>query len=88
MPQPEHAMLPHLVDLESGFEPDAHRAYEPRDLVRYALAGSDYWAELALRWLEQGVSAAGLEDALLALEAEPRRPQTLRHRARRVRQSA
>lgn len=53
-------MLPHLVDLESWFESDAPRDYEPDQLVEYALAGSDYWADLALGWVEQGVWGDGV----------------------------
>jgi len=81
-------MLPHLIDLESQFDPRALHDYDPVELVRYALGTTDYWADLALRWLEQGVPARGLEHDLLALEAQTSRPQSLRHRAKRLRKSA
>lgn len=84
---PEHPMLRHLPDLESWFEPEAPREYDAAELVRYALGGSDYWADLALGWMEQGVHGEGLLPALLLLEGQERRPQSLRDRARRVRQS-
>ena len=80
-------MLRHLPDLESWFEPEAPRDYDPVELVRYALGGSDYWADLALGWMEQGVRGEGLVQALLLLEGQEHRPQSLRHRARLVRQS-
>jgi hypothetical protein len=81
-------MLPHLIDLESQFESDALRDYDPVELVRYALGTTDYWVDLALGWLEQGVPAQGLEHGLLALEAQTSRPQALRHRAKRLRKTA
>jgi hypothetical protein len=81
-------MLPHLIDLEFQFDPNALRDYDPVELVRYALGTTDYWADLALGWLEQGVPARGLEHDLLALEAQTGRPQSLRHRAKRLRKTA
>ena len=81
-------MLPHLVDLETEFDPTIRREYDPVELVRYALGTSDYWAELALGWLEQGLPVRGLTQDLLALEEQTARPQSLRHRARRVRKTA
>jgi hypothetical protein len=80
-------MLPRLVDLEERFEPDNPRDYDPAMLVEYALAGSDYWANLAVGWVEQGVRGDGLEHALIDLENQKIRPQALRHRARRVRKT-
>lgn len=85
MPSPEHRLLPHLVDLESRFDVNAFRPYDPVELVRYALGAPDYWADLALRWLEQGVPARQLVDELSALEGQAHRAQSLRHRARRLR---
>jgi hypothetical protein len=81
-------MLPYLVELELQFDPKADREYDPVDLLRYALGTSDYWADLAVGWLEQGVPAADLHPELLVLESERSRPQSLRHRARRVRKTA
>jgi hypothetical protein len=54
---PEHPMLPYLVDLDSRFEAAGPRDYDPVELVRYALSASDYWADLGIRWLEEGVPA-------------------------------
>lgn len=81
-------MLPYLVDLEHRFDFNAFRPYDPVELIRYALGTSDYWADLALRWLEEGVPAARLVDELLSFEAQAGRPQALRHRARHLRQNA
>jgi hypothetical protein len=81
-------MLPHLVALEARFDFIAFRPYDPVELVRYALGASDYWADLALWWLEEGVPAKQLLDELSALEADAERPQSLRHRARRLRERA
>jgi hypothetical protein len=88
VPVPEHPMLPHLVDLESHFDVNAFRPYNPVELVRYALGASDYWAGLALGWLEDGVPAGQLVDELSTFEAQAYRPQPLRHRARRLRKRA
>src|SRR5690606_30920980 len=87
MPGAEHPMLQHLVDLEADYDPARLRTYDARELIRYALSTSDYWARLALCWLDQGTPAGGLEDALLELESEPQRPQALRHHARRLRKA-
>ncbi len=87
VPSPEHPMLPYLVDLETPFDADARRGYEPADLIRYALGSSDYWAELALDLLDQGAPRDGLREALSTLEEQSRRPQSLRHHARRVRKA-
>lgn len=83
-PEPQHAMLPYLVDLESPFDPETPREYAPAELVRFALTLGNYWAGLALTWLQQGVSAAGLLDELRAFESETHRPQAQRHQARRL----
>lgn len=80
-------MLPYLVDLELKFDPKAHREYDPVELVRYALGAPDYWAELAVGWLEQGLPAADLRRELVAVEASRNRPQSLRHRTRQLRKS-
>jgi len=81
-------MLPYLVELESRFDVNAFRPYEPVELVRYALGASDYWADLALGWLEDGVPSRPLIDELKAFEARADRSQALRHRARHLRKSA
>jgi hypothetical protein len=83
-------MLPYLVDLESPFDPRVEREYDPVDLVKFALSwpGVDYWPDLALSWLEQGVPIIRLCEELGALEGESHRPQAQRHRARRLRKAA
>lgn len=88
-PCPEHPMLPYLVDLELAYDPNAHRDYDPVELVRLALAiPTDYWPGLALGWLDQGVPATTLIEELGVFERERRRPQTQRQRARRLREAA
>lgn len=52
-------MLPHLVDLESWFEPDAPPDYDLAELVQYAVTGSDYWPSNALGRVERGVGGDG-----------------------------
>ncbi|MCA0307155.1 MAG: hypothetical protein LCH87_07290 [Actinobacteria bacterium] len=86
MTTPSHPMLPFLVDLESAYNPDAERQYDPKDLVAFALSwpGSDYWPGLALGWLEQGVPYSALRDQVSAIEGDRHRSQALRHRARRL----
>ena len=88
MPNPEHPMLPYLVHLESRFDVIAFHPYDPVELVRYALGASDYWADLALGWLEEGVPSRSLRDELATLEGESDRPQALRDRARQARKRA
>lgn len=78
-------MVPLLIDLESTYDSTNARSYDPRELIRYALGSSDYWAELALAWLDQGAPRDGLDDALLDLEGQSSRSQPVRHHARRVR---
>jgi hypothetical protein len=86
--RPEHPMLPFLVDLELTYDANAHRDYEPSELVRFALTCTDYWADLAMAWLERGVPVAGLKQELVAFESQHSRPQRLRHRARRLLRTA
>ena len=87
VPEPKHPMLPFLVDLEREFDAGVERDYDPTELVRYAIGASDYRADLALGWLDQGVQAQPLVTELEQLEADKSRPQNLRHRARRLRRS-
>ncbi|MBG6101434.1 hypothetical protein IW249_001848 [Micromonospora vinacea] len=55
------------------------------DLVRYALScWSDYWAGLALGWLEDGYPAAPFRDTLQSLKDAPERSSAIRHRALRL----
>lgn len=77
-------MLKHLVDLELPFESSTTRAYLPEVLIRYALSSSDYWAGLAMDWIDAGAAPAVLEPALLEFSRDPRRPQAMRHRAKRL----
>ena len=76
------------MDLGLSYDPKAHRDYNPVELVRFALGASDHWADLAIGFLEQGVSVLGLEMELQAVESQTHRPQRLRHRARRLRKAA
>jgi hypothetical protein len=87
VPEPTHPMLPFLVDLEREFDAGVERDYDPTELVRYATGASDYWADLALGWLDQGVPPQPLMTELEQLEADKSRPQNLRHQARRLRKS-
>lgn len=82
----EHPMLPYLVDLETKYDRSISRPYDPVDLVRYALTTTDYWARLAVAWLETTeIPADQLRDDLAAVEGRAYWPQELRHRAKRVR---
>ncbi|MGW5195171.1 hypothetical protein ACWEOO_38370 [Kribbella sp. NPDC004138] len=87
VPEPKHPMLPFLVDLERPLDSGVERDYEPTELVRYAVGASDYWADLALGWLDHGVPTQPLVTELEQLETDKSRPQNLRHRARRLRKS-
>lgn len=89
VPSSDYPLLPFLIDLESAYVSDVKRQYDPADLVAFALAqpASDYWAALAISWLEQGVPSAGLEKELRTFEDDRLRAQALRHRARRLRQN-
>jgi hypothetical protein len=89
VPVPEHPMLPYLVDLECRYEPAAPRAYDPVELVKFALTWpTDYWPGLALNWLDDGVPTTDLVEELAVFEQERRRPQAQRHQARRLRKAA
>lgn len=84
MTTPSQPMLPRLVDLESPYDSEVTRPYRAGELVRFALGVSDYWADLALAWLEQGLSTRGLERDLAALTEDRARAQAVRHRAARM----
>ncbi|SDZ35009.1 hypothetical protein SAMN05444365_1115 [Micromonospora pattaloongensis] len=64
------------------------QAFDPPpwdDLVRFAMSSwSDYWAGLALGWLEDGYPAAPFRDTLQSLKSAPQRTQPIRHRALRL----
>jgi hypothetical protein len=53
VPAPKHPMLPFLVDVERNFDAGVQRVYDPTDLVAYAMGTSDYWADLAIGWLDR-----------------------------------
>lgn len=82
---PEDPLVRHLVELEVPYEAEGDRPYDAVELVRYALGISDYWAGLAVSWLEQGFPAASLTTSLREVEATNSWPQSLRHRARYIR---
>ncbi len=82
----QHPMLPYLVDLETKFDAEARRPYDPADLIRYALTTTAYWAGLAIGWLETTeIPVGSLSNELEDLEGRAYWPQELRHRSRRVR---
>ncbi|MEU8253331.1 hypothetical protein AB0C06_03555 [Micromonospora inaquosa] len=55
------------------------------DLVRYALScWSDYWAGLALGWLEDGYPAAPFRDTVRSLKDAPERTEIIRQRSLRL----
>lgn len=84
MNAPEHPMLPHLVDLESNYTSGDERSYEVADLLRYALTSTEYWASLAVGWIEQGAPAVAVLDEVAALEQSKGFSQSLRHRSKRL----
>ncbi len=54
-------------------------------VLRFALeCWTDYWAGLALGWLEAGYPSTGLLNALEALKDSRQQPQSVRHRALRL----
>lgn len=86
---PADALIQHLADLESPWDEHAGRSYDPVALVRYALTWpTDYWPGLALRWLEEGLSAGELLDDLDRFAAQAQRAQSQRHRAQAIRRAA
>lgn len=78
------AMTKHLVDLEQPYDPDRPRDYDEHELVRFALASGDYWADLALAWLEACSPSVGLVPALEDAARNLSLPQAVRHRAQRL----
>jgi hypothetical protein len=78
-------MVTHLTELEGPYDPLRLLAFDPRDLVRFALTASDYWADKALDWIASGVPSSSMRQELTSLEEDRRRPQSLRHRARGAR---
>lgn len=44
-------MVPHLAELEAPFAA-AERGYDVVELLRFALGAGDYWAGLAVGWME------------------------------------
>ncbi|WP_269304711.1 hypothetical protein [Aeromicrobium sp. HA] len=81
-------LLKHIIDLEGDFVEGDPREYDPVELIRYALAWPmDYWPAHAMKWLEQGVPSEALSVELGNIASDARRPQALRHRAKRLRRS-
>ena len=77
-------LKPHEVVTEAIAGADADGGVLPA-VVRHALGSwSNYWAGLALGWLEAGYPSTGLLDALHALKDSPQQPQPVRHRALRL----
>jgi hypothetical protein len=75
---------PQQVVIEAVTAVKAESALLPA-VLRFALESwSDYWAGLALGWLEAGYPSTGLLDALHALKDSARQPQPVRHRALRL----
>lgn len=83
---PDDEFISLLPKLEGDFDAAALDAGTARDLVAYALKGpSDYWADLALNWVDAGVPASSVSDELRSLAtAGSSRPQPLRHKAKRL----
>jgi hypothetical protein len=77
-------MVEYLTELEKPFDPDRCYAFDPNELIRFALTASDYGAERALDWLTFGCPVAPVEDDLRLLVDDRSRPQPLRHRAKRI----
>jgi hypothetical protein len=83
--RPAAELVRFLTLLESPYSagPDLH--VDPYDLARYALDASDYWASKALDWLSNGLPAGPVDDALLEYSKDRSHPQSLRHRAAKLR---
>jgi hypothetical protein len=77
----ESTMVRFLVELEQPYDPDRNIGVEPAELVRFALGASDYWADLALGWLADGLAVSPLADELRDYAADTTHPQSQRHRA-------
>lgn len=76
-------LIQYLVRLETPYS-EADLDMPTLDVVRYALHQNDYWAGLAVEWIEAGVPKEPLQDDLRALVENGGRPQRLRHRAKRL----
>lgn len=77
---PIKPLLRHLRDFEKPFEAHIRRPYQPSALVAFALNAGDYWAGLALGWVEAGVKGEGLHEAL----KQASRDQRLSHANQRL----
>src|SRR4051794_12225439 len=73
-------MVRYLVELEHPYDPDRNIGVEPVELVRFAIGATDYWADLALGWLADGLAVAPLADVLRDYAADTTHPQSQRHR--------
>lgn len=83
----DESMVRHLTDLEEPYDAARPRTYAVTEMMRFALQSSDYWAALAIGWMEQGAPATELLVELEALEMNRAYAQSTRHRARRMRRS-
>jgi hypothetical protein len=73
------------AEVEEAVTPGGIRGGLLSALVRFALSsGSNYWAGLALGWIEAGFPVADVLDELLATRDSVARPQPIRHRALRL----
>jgi hypothetical protein len=86
--QSEVEMVRFLTLLESPFSAGLDLQVDPYELIRYALEASDYWASKALDWLSNGLAAGPVDDALVAYSTDKSHPQSLRHRAAKLRHSS
>lgn len=76
--RPPEVVAPGIAAIEAGEELLSA-------LVRSALtSASQYWASMALSWLEAGYPARGLAEILAVLKDSPLQPQPIRHRALRL----
>ena len=77
-------LIQYLVRLEVPYRPDVDDDMPTVEVVRYALRLSDYWAGLAVEWIEAGLPKDLFQDELVALVESGGRSQRLRHRAKRL----
>ena len=80
----ESNLIRFLIELEQPFDPERAMGVDPSELVRFALRGSDYWAQRALDWLDSGLDLSPVRTELRAVFADAGRPQAIRHQAQRL----
>lgn len=77
--------VPLLVRTEGPLADSDLSAADAAALVSYSLGnGSDWWANRAMDWIEQGIPSADVKDALDHAVDDDRLPQMTRHRALRL----